>query len=99
MMVSIYCPSFSMKLATSRNQQSGARRLALDPSISEGSKTYRYWETFAIPGGSHLAGNSNSPGFLMNPASPSGGGILLPSATDVLVIAEDQEINNVHLAR
>ena len=47
----------------------------------------------------HLAGNTTSPGFLMCEACEVTGRRRLPSATDVLVIAEDQSITVVQLAR
>jgi autotransporter-associated beta strand protein/T5SS/PEP-CTERM-associated repeat protein len=50
-------------------------------------------------GGSHLAGNATTPGFLMCNACEMIGLRRLPSATDVLVIAEDQSITDVRLAR
>nr|MBA3482859.1 hypothetical protein [Pirellulales bacterium] len=46
----------------------------------------------------HLAGDATTPGFLMNPGTPPGRRYY-PSATDVLVIAEDQGITDVHLQR
>jgi autotransporter-associated beta strand protein len=50
-------------------------------------------------GGGHLAGNGNVPGFLMCDVVETMGVRRLPSATDVLVIAEDQGITDVRLAR
>lgn len=50
-------------------------------------------------GGSHLAGNATTPGFLMCNACELTGVRRLPSATDVLVVAEDQGITVVELAR
>jgi autotransporter-associated beta strand protein len=47
----------------------------------------------------HLAGGPIVPGFLMCEACELNGLRRLPTATDVLVIAEDQGINQVHLAR
>ncbi len=49
-------------------------------------------------GGAHLGGNSATPGFLMNPGTPPGARYR-PSATDVLVIAEDQGYTGVYLER
>ena len=49
--------------------------------------------------GGHLSGNNNAPGFLMCNECGVRGRRVLPSATDVLVIAEDQGIEDVHLAR
>jgi fibronectin-binding autotransporter adhesin len=49
-------------------------------------------------GGGHLAGG-DPPGFLMRETGIPKGQRVLPSATDVLVLAEDQGITNVHLAR
>ena len=70
----------------------------LDPQHIGGLEDVSVLGTFAIPGGTHLAGDVNVPGFLMNPGTPPGVRIL-PSATDVLAIAENQGINNVHLVR
>ena len=47
----------------------------------------------------HLAGNTTSPGFLMCEACEVTGIRRLPTATDVLVIAEDQSITDVRPAR
>ena len=49
--------------------------------------------------GGHLAGNATVPGFLMCDSCGSLGVRRIPTASDVLVIAEDQGITNVHLAR
>jgi hypothetical protein len=70
----------------------------IDPQHVGGQADVWVLGTFAIPGGSHLAGDWQVPGFLMCPASPTGQRIL-PSATDILVIADDQNISQVHLAR
>ncbi|MBA3484850.1 MAG: hypothetical protein H0T51_23880, partial [Pirellulales bacterium] len=51
-----------------------------------------------LEGDGHLAGDHNMPGFLMNPFTPSGRRYY-PSATDVLVISEDQGITDVRLQR
>ena len=50
-------------------------------------------------GGSHLAGNATTPGFLMCNACEMIGLRRLPSATDVLVIAENESITDVRLSR
>lgn len=50
------------------------------------------------PESGHLGGNEMTPGFLMNPATPRGQRVYA-TATDVLVIAEDQGITVVQLAR
>jgi autotransporter-associated beta strand protein len=50
------------------------------------------------PDSGHLADDANTPGYLMNPFTPSGTRVF-PTATDVLVIAEDQGITVVQLAR
>ena len=47
----------------------------------------------------HLGGDSASPGFLMCDSCGTVGRRRIPTATDVLVIAEDQGISDVHLAR
>lgn len=47
----------------------------------------------------HLGGNATTPGFLMCDSCGTVGLRRIPTATDVLVIAEDQGINNVHLER
>ncbi|MBA3483998.1 MAG: hypothetical protein H0T51_19515, partial [Pirellulales bacterium] len=47
----------------------------------------------------HLAGNATVPGFLMCDECATAGGRYYPTATDVLVIAEDQGITDVHLQR
>lgn len=49
--------------------------------------------------GGHLSGTNNVPGFLMCDSCGVVGRRVLPSATDVLVIAEDQGLSTVHLAR
>jgi fibronectin-binding autotransporter adhesin len=49
--------------------------------------------------GGHLAGSYTVPGFLICDGCGAKGIRQLPSATDVLVIAEDQGITNVHLQR
>ena len=70
----------------------------IDPQHVGGISDVWVLGTFAVPGGPHLAGDVNVPGFLMNPATPPNVRIL-PSATDVLVVADDQNISQVHLAR
>jgi autotransporter-associated beta strand protein len=50
------------------------------------------------PDSGHLGGNPTAPGFLMNPNTPRGQRVFA-TATDVLVIAEDQGITVVQLAR
>ncbi|MEX2168641.1 MAG: autotransporter-associated beta strand repeat-containing protein [Pirellulales bacterium] len=47
----------------------------------------------------HLAGDDMVPGFLMCDTCATPGGRYYPTATDVLVIAEDQGITTVHLER
>jgi autotransporter-associated beta strand protein len=49
--------------------------------------------------GGHLGGNRNVPGFLMCDSCGAIGVRRLPTATDILVIAEDQGISDVHLKR
>ncbi len=50
-------------------------------------------------GGGHLGGNNISPGFLMCDSCGAPGRRRVPTATDVLVIAEDQGITSVNLER
>ena len=52
-----------------------------------------------LDNGAHLAGDESVPGFLMCDSCATSGGRYYPSATDVLVIAEDQGIANVRLER
>jgi fibronectin-binding autotransporter adhesin len=49
--------------------------------------------------GGHLAGDDETPGFLLCNACATAGGRYYPSATDVLVIATESGINDVFLAR
>lgn len=49
--------------------------------------------------GGHLAGNETTPGYLMCHSCGTAGGRYYPSATDVLVIAAENEISDVSLQR
>jgi autotransporter-associated beta strand protein len=56
-------------------------------------------DVLVLDNGGHLGGNPDSPGFLMCDSCGLPGRRRIPSATDVLVVAEDQGIENVHLER